>query len=104
MKKSEAFQWTTECDKVFDILKEKLNTTPILVYPNWEVEFHIHVDASGIALGAILAQPGEGNMDHSIYFSSRKLSQAERNYTKIERESLTMIYELQKFRQLFSRF
>jgi hypothetical protein len=56
------------------------------------------VDASGIALGAILAQPGEGNMDHPIYFSIRKIFQAKHNYTTIEREGLAMIYALQKFR------
>jgi hypothetical protein len=51
----------------------------MLIFPNWEIEFHVHVDALGIALGAILAQPGEGNMEHPIYFSSRNISQAERN-------------------------
>jgi hypothetical protein len=58
------------------------------------IEFHVHVDASGIALKAILAQLGEGNMDHPIYFSSKKLSQAERNYTTTKRECLAMIYAL----------
>jgi hypothetical protein len=56
------------------------------------------VDASGITLGAILAQLGEGNMDHPIYFSSRKLSQAKRNYITIEREGLDMIYAIHNFR------
>jgi hypothetical protein len=55
LKKSEIFRWTPECDKAFDILKEKLSTAPILIFPNWEIEFHVHVDASSIALGAILA-------------------------------------------------
>jgi hypothetical protein len=63
---SEAFRWAVECDKAFDIIKEKISTTPILIYPNWEIEFHVHVDASGISLGAILVQLGEGNMDHPI--------------------------------------
>jgi hypothetical protein len=62
---------------VFDILKENLSTAHILVFTNWKIEFHVHVDISGISLGAILAQLGEGNMDHPIYFSSRKLSQVE---------------------------
>jgi hypothetical protein len=70
LKNSEAFQWTTECDKAFDILKENISTTPILIFMNWENEFHVHVDASSIALGAILAQPGDGAMDHPIYFAS----------------------------------
>jgi hypothetical protein len=57
LKKVEVFQWNPECDKAFETLKEKLNTTPILIFPNWENDFHVDVDASGIALGAILVQP-----------------------------------------------
>ena len=65
--------------KEFNILKEV--TTPILVFPDWKRPFHVHVDASLIALGIILAQPREGGIDHPIAFASRKLSSAERNYT-----------------------
>jgi hypothetical protein len=57
----------------------------------------VHVDTSGMDLGAILAQPRDRDMDQPIYFSSRKLLQAERNYTTIEMEVLAMIYALQKF-------
>jgi hypothetical protein len=94
LKNVELFQWTLESDKSFETLKEKLNTTPIMIFPNWEDEFHIHVDALGISIGAILTQPGYGAMDHSIYFSSQNLSQEERNYTKTKREVLAMIYAL----------
>jgi hypothetical protein len=52
-------------------------TTPILVFSYWEKTFHVHVDASVIALGAILAQPGEGDLDHPISFTRRKLSDSE---------------------------
>ena len=94
LKKDEMFQWTPECDKAFKTLKENLITTPILIFPNYENEFHVQVDASGIAFGAILVQPRDGAMDHPIYFSSRKLSHAKRNYPTIEREGLSMIYTL----------
>jgi hypothetical protein len=97
LKKSELFRWTPESNKAFDILKQKLSSAPILIFPNWEIEFHVHVDASGIVLGAILAQLGEGNMDHPIYFASRKPSQAEEKYTTTKREGLAMIYEFQNF-------
>jgi hypothetical protein len=57
----------------------------------------VHVDASSIALGSVLAQPGEGDIDHVLAFSSRKLSTTEINYTTTEREGLAMVYALQKF-------
>ena len=69
-------------------------TVPILVFPNWTVSFHVHVDASSIALGVILAQPGEGGLDHPIAFASKKLSSAERNYTMTKKEGLVMVYAL----------
>jgi hypothetical protein len=72
-------------------------TAPILVFPNWSKEFHVHVDAYSIALGAMLAQLGEGDIDHPLSFASGKLSTADLNYTTTEREGLTMVYALHKF-------
>jgi hypothetical protein len=73
-------------------------TVPILVFPDWTKEFHVLVDASYITLGEVLAQPGEGDIDHQLSFSRRKLSTAEVNYTTTKREGLAMVYALQKFR------
>jgi hypothetical protein len=59
-----------------DTLKEKMEKTPILVFPHWEKTFHVHVDASTIKLGEILAQPIAGDLDHTIIaFARRKLSE-----------------------------
>jgi hypothetical protein len=60
-------------------------TVPILVFPDWTKEFHVHVDASSITLGAVLAQPGGGYIDHLLAIASRKLSTIENNYTTTER-------------------
>jgi hypothetical protein len=58
----------------------------------------VHVDASAIALGAILAQLGVGGLDHPIAFVSRKLFESKQNYNTTKREGLAMVYALQKFR------
>ena len=73
-------------------------TTSILVFLDWKFPFHVHVYASSITLGIILAQAGEGGLDHHIAFTSKKLSSIECNYTTIEREGLVMVYTLHKFR------
>ena len=76
-------------------------STPILVFPNRNKEFHVHVDASSTALGVFPTYPGEGDLDHPIAYASRKLSFTERNYAMTKREGLVMVYALQKFQALF---
>lgn len=92
------FQWTMECQEAMDTLKDKLVNAPILKHPNWDIIFHVHTDASGIAIGAILAQPGSKKVDHLVYYASRKMSIPEKNYTTTEQEALAMVFSLQKFR------
>ena len=70
LKKDMIFIWRQECQCIFETLKMKMASTPILVFPDWNKEFHVHVDASSIVLRVVLAQPGEGDLDHSIAFAS----------------------------------
>ena len=66
-----AFEWTQECDESFQKLKDALTNAPILRAPDWNVIFHVHVDASKFAIGCILAQPGENKMDFPVSYASR---------------------------------
>jgi len=59
-------------------------SAPILIFPKWDLEFHLHVNTSCIALGAILIQEGAEGVDHVIAFASRRLSKAEKNYSTTE--------------------
>ena len=57
----------------------------------------MQIDASKIAIGAILTQPGDDGMDYGIVYNSLKLNKAERNYLNTEREALGMVFSLQKY-------
>lgn len=81
----------------FETLKDKLTTTPMLNFPSYKKPFHIPIDASGMDIGAVLVQPGEGNVDHPICFSHTNLTPREQNYTTKKYEELSMIYVLNKF-------
>jgi hypothetical protein len=94
LKKEVKFQWNEDCQKGLDTLKHRLVTAPILLFPYWDKEFHVHVDASSITLGTILSQPGEGAINHPIAFTSRKLFISKKNYTTTEWEGMAMIYAL----------
>lgn len=73
------FYWDEDCQCNLDVLKGKMVIAHILVFPNWKKEFHVHVDASCIAIGVVLTQAGEGEIDHPIDFMRRKLSKAKNN-------------------------
>eukprot|EP00253_Pinus_taeda_P001954 PITA_01954 len=51
LKKDATYCWNEECNKSLEMLKEKMASASIFVFPKWDVEFHVHVDASCIALG-----------------------------------------------------
>jgi hypothetical protein len=84
LKKYCQFRWTEECKHSFDTLKQKMVTASLLVFLDWSKEFHVHVNASSISLGVVLAQPGARDLDHLLSFASRKLSTVEINYTTNE--------------------
>ena len=56
LKKSKRFKWTDQCQKSFEILKQKLTKAPILTLPDMAKPFTLYTDASGIAIGAVLTQ------------------------------------------------
>ena len=92
------FEWTDECEVAYEKLKQALVSAPILRSPDWNKIFHVHIDASNFEIGCILAQPGEHNMDFPVSYASRQLNSAEKNYTTTEREGLSMVYAVKKFR------
>ena len=51
LKKDVMFFWDEDCQHNLDVLKEKMVTMPILVFPDWKKKFNVHVDASYIVLG-----------------------------------------------------
>ena len=44
--KNKGFNWTTECDTCFHMLKDYLQEAPILKYPDPSADYILHTDAS----------------------------------------------------------
>ena len=97
-RKGEVFDWTTECKNAYQYIKTLYQNALILIGVDWNLEFHLHTDASNIAVGAMLAQNPTGKTDQPIAYASRLLSKAEKNYTTTEKEALAMVYAVNKFR------
>ena len=87
------FQWAEPEEKAYQALKVMLSQAPVVQPPDWTKSFHVFVDASDIATGSVLMQ-----LIEPVYYASRKLSKAERNYSVIEREAFGMVYSVTKYR------
>ncbi|GFX07482.1 retrovirus-related Pol polyprotein from transposon 17.6 [Trichonephila clavipes] len=95
-KKGAKFNWLTKAQDAFNKVKRALTEAPVLPLPNFKEQFNLFTDASGVGIGAAL------DKNHRpIAFVSRILNKAERNYTVTERESLAVIWALNKFKTYF---
>ncbi|RVW71842.1 Retrovirus-related Pol polyprotein from transposon 17.6 [Vitis vinifera] len=94
--KDAKFIWDERCQNSFDQLKKFLTTTPIVRAPNWQLPFELMCDASDFAIGAVLGQ--RDGKPYVIYYASKTLNEAQRNYTTTEKELLAVVFALDKFR------
>ncbi len=72
-----------------------------MIYLNWNVEFHVHTYAFLLAISAMLTQNLIGKHDQHVVYVFRLLNSDDKYYSTIEREALTMVFSLHKFKHYF---
>ena len=53
------WEWSQDCQKSFSELKQRLLNSPILTYPDFDLDFILETDASIDGLGVILSQKND---------------------------------------------
>ncbi|GJS24774.1 putative nucleotidyltransferase, ribonuclease H [Tanacetum coccineum] len=91
------FDFSNDCKKTFNILKEKLTTAPIIISPDWNIPFELMCNASDFAVRVVLGQIIDGKFK-PIYYASKTLNNSQEHYTAIEKELLVVIFAFDKFR------
>ena len=89
--KDVVFDWSAEA------LKVAITQSPVLAYPNFDIDFILETDASVKGLGAVLSQPQSDGVLHPVAFASRSLSSTEGNYGVTELETLAVVWAMQHF-------
>ena len=96
------FEWKVEQEHVFQHLKAKLTSQPILQYLDYSKEFVLTMDTSNIGLGAVLSQ-GLLGKDLPVAYASRSLNKAKINYSTSEKELLAIVWVARYFRPYLYR-
>ena len=94
--KGQAFVWEEQHNNAFQYVKQLLTSPPILILPRLDLPFILSVDASSVALGAVLQQSIDNKL-LPVAYASRILSRAERRYSAYEREALACVWGCERF-------
>jgi hypothetical protein len=92
-KKGVKFNWTLDCEKIFQHLKQLLTSAPILRIANPNEDFIVCIDSCKEGLGGVISQNG-----FVICYESRKLNKHERHYATHDLELTAIVHALRKWR------
>ena len=71
---------TPKAREAINVLKGKVQSAPILVFPEFDKPFLLETDASKEGLGVVLSQKQSDGLYHPVAFGSCSLTPSEKNY------------------------
>ena len=98
-KPKEKLEWSKQAIDNFNEIRRILAQDCQLFLPDMSKPFVIRTDASDVGIGAVLLQSDDQGHLRPVWYASRQLNKAERNYSTTHRECLGVIYGVKKFRQ-----
>ncbi|XP_030936086.1 uncharacterized protein LOC115961208 [Quercus lobata] len=95
-----AFEWTDECQRAFQDLKDYLTTAPLLSPSVQGEELYLYLAVSPHAVSSALIRE-EGKIQKPVYYTSRALRGAEGRYPLMEKLAFALITASRKLRHYF---
>lgn len=95
--KDAKFVWGRRQEEAFLKLKTMLSEIPNLSYFDPKLRTRVIADASPVALGAVLVQFNNNGEPRIISFASKSLSAIEKRYSQTEKESLALVWSVERF-------
>ena len=92
------WNWSDEHKKEFQEIKRILTSKPVLQFYDAKKKMRLSTDSSKDGLGAVLLQ----NHHHNwlpVAYASRGLTEAEKHYAQIEKETLGLLFGCERFHE-----
>lgn len=94
LSKNQMWKWTAAQDKVFNELP---TSSQLLVHFDSDLPLLLACDASAYGIGAVLAHRMPDGSEKPIGYASCTLNSAERNYSQLEKEGLSLVFGIKRF-------
>ena len=100
LKGGKKFQWIEKCELAFQQLKDHLDKPPLLSKPIAGERLFLYLAVSENAASLVLVWE-ESEVQHLVYFVSKKLLDVELRYPSIEKLAYALVISLRKLRLYF---
>ena len=102
--KGKQCKWTQQCEDAVIKVKQLITSDIVLTHYNPELPVTLAGDASSYGLGCVLSHIMPDGTERPIAFASRTLNSAEKQYSQIDKEALSIVWSVKKFElYLFGR-
>ena len=99
LRKETKWQWGKDQSEAFRAAKNLLQSDSLLVHFDQDKPILLACDASPYGVGAVLSHQMPDGSERPIAYASRSLSPAERNYSQLDKEGLSLVFGVTKFHQ-----
>ena len=91
------WRWGPREKRAFHRLKKLLLSNKVLTHFSEELPLLLECDASQYGLGAVFSHEFPDGTEKPVGFALRTLTQAERNYSHLDKEALAIIFGMKKY-------
>ena len=100
MNKWKGFEWTEECARAFQQLKEYLSHPPIMSGPETDEVLFVYIAMAPHAVSLVLIRVDSGRQ-RLVYYVSKSLHEAEIRYLPLEKAILAVVHGTRKLPHYF---
>jgi len=97
-RKESKWNWGERQQKVFEKLKGRFTTEPVLVTLDLDKEMRVEADASDFAMGGVLLMKCEDERWRPVAYISKSLNETKKNYEIHNKEMLAIVQCLEAWR------